>query len=360
MLRGDLAPRPGPDPPGPRPRPIRGERHLRLTGCPTVPPRRRGASAATWAGTAVELTSRGPASWGWPPWPAWPSSTGRGPTASTSGATGCCRPTPAAALAHDLATLPGRWTALLVGVAVVFVVGLLQDRARAVACAVAPVVAVLIVQDLAKPLVGRHLDLTGPSSYPSGTVTAVAALATAAVLVTPRLARPGHRGAGGRWPPWGPPSPWWCLRWHYPTDALGGWRWGWGRCWPSTPWSTCRGRWPSWCARPPAGTRRPPGAVRPRRRLRRHRRRIRPVATPPSGRPVPGRAPPGPAGPRPPPPRRGTGRPRRRPGGRRRPDYPDPATGLFVLTAATLAARAECCGNGCRHCPYVGGPDVPA
>jgi hypothetical protein len=42
------------------------------------------------------------------------------------------------------------------------------------------------------------------------------------------------------------------------------------------------------------------------------------------------------------------------------PGYPDPATGLFVLTAATLAARAECCGNGCRHCPYVGGPDVPA
>lgn len=33
--------------------------------------------------------------------------------------------------------------------------------------------------------------------------------------------------------------------------------------------------------------------------------------------------------------------------------YPDPATGLFVLTAAWLAAREGCCGNGCRHCPYV-------
>jgi hypothetical protein len=33
--------------------------------------------------------------------------------------------------------------------------------------------------------------------------------------------------------------------------------------------------------------------------------------------------------------------------------YPDPGTGLFVLTAAWLAERGTCCGNGCRHCPYV-------
>jgi hypothetical protein len=32
--------------------------------------------------------------------------------------------------------------------------------------------------------------------------------------------------------------------------------------------------------------------------------------------------------------------------------YLDPDTGLFVLTAAWLAARHRCCGNGCRHCPY--------
>lgn len=35
------------------------------------------------------------------------------------------------------------------------------------------------------------------------------------------------------------------------------------------------------------------------------------------------------------------------------PGYPDPETGLFVLTAAWLADRATCCDNGCRHCPYV-------
>jgi hypothetical protein len=34
--------------------------------------------------------------------------------------------------------------------------------------------------------------------------------------------------------------------------------------------------------------------------------------------------------------------------------YPDPATGFMVLTAEFLAARGECCGSGCRHCPYPG------
>ncbi|XTZ14942.1 DUF5522 domain-containing protein [Micromonospora echinospora] len=33
--------------------------------------------------------------------------------------------------------------------------------------------------------------------------------------------------------------------------------------------------------------------------------------------------------------------------------YPDPSTGLFVLTAGFLARRGTCCGRGCRHCPYV-------
>lgn len=34
--------------------------------------------------------------------------------------------------------------------------------------------------------------------------------------------------------------------------------------------------------------------------------------------------------------------------------YPDPGTGLFVLTAGFLAKRGTCCGRGCRHCPYLG------
>jgi hypothetical protein len=39
--------------------------------------------------------------------------------------------------------------------------------------------------------------------------------------------------------------------------------------------------------------------------------------------------------------------------GRGDPSYIDPATGYLVLTAATLWARGECCGSGCRHCPYA-------
>ncbi|MEO7980283.1 MAG: DUF5522 domain-containing protein [Sporichthyaceae bacterium] len=35
--------------------------------------------------------------------------------------------------------------------------------------------------------------------------------------------------------------------------------------------------------------------------------------------------------------------------------YPDPVSGLFVLTAGFLADRGTCCGRGCRHCPYVDG-----
>ena len=38
--------------------------------------------------------------------------------------------------------------------------------------------------------------------------------------------------------------------------------------------------------------------------------------------------------------------------------YADPQTGLFVLTAGFLARRGSCCGNGCRHCPYIGGPSA--
>jgi hypothetical protein len=34
------------------------------------------------------------------------------------------------------------------------------------------------------------------------------------------------------------------------------------------------------------------------------------------------------------------------------PGYLDPDTGFFVFTAVALAERSECCGSGCRHCPY--------
>ncbi|GGI08378.1 DUF5522 domain-containing protein [Egicoccus halophilus] len=38
------------------------------------------------------------------------------------------------------------------------------------------------------------------------------------------------------------------------------------------------------------------------------------------------------------------------------PGYLDPSTGFFVFTAAELWDRGDCCGSGCRHCPYDDGP----
>jgi hypothetical protein len=32
--------------------------------------------------------------------------------------------------------------------------------------------------------------------------------------------------------------------------------------------------------------------------------------------------------------------------------YTDPETGYLVMTAQALQDRGECCGSGCRHCPY--------
>jgi membrane-associated phospholipid phosphatase len=121
-------------------------------------------------------------------------------------------------VAHDVASL-GSMTALIVGVIVVFFIGIRRDWVRAIACATAPVIAVLIVQEIAKPLVDRHIG--GGLSYPSGTVAAVAALATALTLVMPpKLRLPvavlgllAVLGAGAAVI---------VLRWHYPTDALGG------------------------------------------------------------------------------------------------------------------------------------------
>lgn len=33
-------------------------------------------------------------------------------------------------------------------------------------------------------------------------------------------------------------------------------------------------------------------------------------------------------------------------------DYYISHDGLFVLTEKYLLQRNQCCGNGCRHCPY--------
>ena len=81
--------------------------------------------------------------------------------------------------AADVAHL-GSLTVLIAGAAVLCVAGGLSgNRMRAVSCLIAPIGALLIVQSVAKPLVGRHFEGTTALSYPSGTVAAVAALAAA-------------------------------------------------------------------------------------------------------------------------------------------------------------------------------------
>jgi len=95
-----------------------------------------------------------------------------------------------------------------------------RDRLRAIGAVLGPLVAIGFAEQVAKPLIGRQLEV-GNFSYPSGTVTAAAAVATTLVLAAPRSVRPPLAGllaalllvlsaavVG--------------LRWHDPTDALGG------------------------------------------------------------------------------------------------------------------------------------------
>jgi membrane-associated phospholipid phosphatase len=116
----------------------------------------------------------------------------------------------------------GSLPVLVVGVVVLGGMALIRgEKARALACVVAPVGAVLVVELVAKPLVGRHFEGSTALSYPSGTVATVAALAAAALLVVPRLAKLATALAGAVIVAAV------CvavvvLRWHYPTDALGG------------------------------------------------------------------------------------------------------------------------------------------
>lgn len=121
--------------------------------------------------------------------------------------------------ARDIAHL-GSSTALIAGVAVLCVVAALtRNWMRTLSCLIAPIAAVLIVQIVAKPLVGRQLE--GTLSYPSGTVTAAAALAAAAFVVVPRYAKPVVTVAGGVMVA-AVCAAVVVLRWHYPTDAFGG------------------------------------------------------------------------------------------------------------------------------------------
>jgi len=122
-------------------------------------------------------------------------------------------------LAKELVQL-GSVPVLAVGVVVIFLVAIFRDWVRAIACSVAPLAAVFVVEHVAKPMVGRQIALH-EFTYPSGTVTVTAALAAALFLVVPRLLRPLAVVAGFA-ALIGVSAGVLALRWHYPTDVLGG------------------------------------------------------------------------------------------------------------------------------------------
>jgi membrane-associated phospholipid phosphatase len=126
---------------------------------------------------------------------------------------------PGSHLASELVKI-GSLPVLVAGVVVIFLVAIFRDWVRAFACAAGPIIAVEVVEHIAKPMVGREIG-AGSFTYPSGTVAAVAALTAAVFLVTPRLLRPVSAVVGAfvligvGWAVL-------VLRWHYPTDVLGG------------------------------------------------------------------------------------------------------------------------------------------
>jgi membrane-associated phospholipid phosphatase len=119
----------------------------------------------------------------------------------------------------DVAEL-GSTAVFAAGIAVLALVSAFRDLARAIACVVGPVCAVVVTERVAKPLVARH-GVLGGDSYPSGTVTAVAALAVVLVLVSPWVIRP-LTGVIGAVAVFAVSVAVIGLRWHFATDTVGG------------------------------------------------------------------------------------------------------------------------------------------
>jgi hypothetical protein len=115
----------------------------------------------------------------------------------------------------DLRSLP----VLVAGSVLAAVVVLARDRLRAVACLVAPALAVALTEYVVKPAIARRYSEV--LTFPSGSTTAVGALATAWVLAVPRRLRLVVAAVAAFLVGLE------CiavvaLQWHFPTDALGG------------------------------------------------------------------------------------------------------------------------------------------
>lgn len=115
----------------------------------------------------------------------------------------------------DLGSVP----ALVLGSVVAVVVTIRRDPWRSLTCGLSPVLATLISDQIVKPLVDRYIA-PGELTFPSGTVTVAAALATVAVLVTPPGWKPASV-AGSIAALVGVCLSVLVLRWHFATDVIG-------------------------------------------------------------------------------------------------------------------------------------------
>ncbi len=115
----------------------------------------------------------------------------------------------------------GGWRPDIAIVLLTMLVSLRRDWRRSIGIGVGAILAVLITERLAKPLVGGDVAGFGGHSYPSGTITAVTAYAVAIVLILHRRARliacaiavilVSAVGAAVI-----------IARWHFATDVVGG------------------------------------------------------------------------------------------------------------------------------------------
>ncbi len=108
---------------------------------------------------------------------------------------------------------------VVVGAVVLAAVCLRRDPARAIACLIGPPLAVVLGQEVIKPLVGRTLG--GTLTYPSGSTTGAAALAIAAILAVPPRWKWVTAVLAVGYALWMTIAVV-ALRWHFPTDSLGG------------------------------------------------------------------------------------------------------------------------------------------
>ena len=108
---------------------------------------------------------------------------------------------------------------VMAAAAAAFLATLRRNRPRAMALLVGPVLAVAVCDWVIKPVVGR--TFADVVSFPSGTVTAIAAIAAVGLLATPDPWRSVVAALGGTITVLACVSVV-ALRWHYPTDAVAG------------------------------------------------------------------------------------------------------------------------------------------